>query len=95
MATLNGALAFTQVDAITMLVGEDLDLNVSRPLDIAFDVNGTIFEGRQSLALGRLELPDKFLFFADDTHAASAAAGGGFDDHGKTDLYRELSRFVR
>src|SRR5205085_198611 len=44
MATLNRALALAEMDGVTVLVADDLDLDVTRLADVALEVNGWISE---------------------------------------------------
>ena len=50
MATLNGAVALAQPDAVAVLIGQDLDLHVARALDGAFQVHGSVAERGAGLA---------------------------------------------
>ena len=45
VATLDGALAFAQVDRVPVAVADDLDLDVPRPADVPFEVHGRVPEG--------------------------------------------------
>ena len=51
MAALHGTLALTQVDAVAVLIGQHLDLDVPRPLDQLFEINLIGAEGALRLAL--------------------------------------------
>ena len=46
MPALDRALALEQVDDVAVRVGEDLDLDVPRPLDQPFDVERAVAERR-------------------------------------------------
>ena len=45
MATLDRAVALAEVDAVAVLVGEHLDLDVARVLDVLLDVDVAVLEG--------------------------------------------------
>ena len=55
MAALNRALAFSKVNAISVLISEDLNFNVPRIRDCLFKVNFVAPKGAFGLALGRCE----------------------------------------
>jgi len=44
MPPLDRAFAFTQMDHIALLVGEYLDLYMTRPFDVAFYIDRTILK---------------------------------------------------
>ena len=53
MATLDRALALAEREHRAVLVREELNLDVTRPLDVALAEDGVVAEGRFRLALGR------------------------------------------
>ena len=55
MAALDRALALEQVDDVAVVVGEDLDLDVARPLDQPLDVQRAVAERGRRLAPRRLD----------------------------------------
>src|SRR5215212_5804848 len=89
MSSLNRAVALAEVDAVSVLVGEDLNLDVARVLDVLLDVDVAVLKRRGRLGRGRAHGGAEFLFRADDAHAAPAASGRGLDDDGVADLARE------
>ena len=79
MTALQRALALTEVHDVAVRVGEDLDLDVARPLDPALHDHTVVAEGGQRLTLrgGR-----RFGDLAGSTHhphALATAAGHGLD----------------
>ena len=80
MPALDRALALEQVHDVAVVVGEDLDLDVARPLDQPLDVERAVAERRRRLAPRRL---DRFRRVAPvrrhDAHALAAAAGRRLD----------------
>ena len=89
MTSLDGAIAFVQMDDIAGAVAEDLDLNVTGTLDELLHEDGTVAEAGQRLAGRRLEQGLDVLHVADDAHALAAAAHGGLDDDGQAVLVDE------
>ena len=71
-----------------MRVGEELDLDVARPLDVALEEHRVVAEPCQRLALRGLDRVVELLGRADDAHPAPAAAGRGLDDQREPDLLR-------
>ena len=61
---------------------------------IAFDEDPVIAESGYCFALGAFERAGKILRLVDDTHAASAAAGRGLDEHRKPDVLRRREQDV-
>ena len=90
MISLDGAVTIAEGDDIAEGIRHDLDLDVARLLDIALDVHGVITEGVCGLALCEAELKLKFILGRRDTHALSAATGGGLDNHRIPDLAGKL-----
>src|SRR5579863_816898 len=90
MAPLNRALAFPQADDVAILISQNLELNVPRPLDKFLHVEVAVAEGRRRLLLRRFEKRRQFFFAADNAHATPAATRRGLDDHWKPDLPRPL-----
>ena len=93
MPSLDRAFAFAQMDHVSVFIGQHLYLNVSRPLDISFDINRAVLKRVQRLGLGEFQIAVKFAFLTHNTHSASAAAGRCLDDQRKTDLESDLSCF--
>ncbi len=79
---LHGALTLAEVHDAPMVVGEHLELDVARGLEILLEVDVTHAEGRLGLALRRSERRRQIARAADDAHAAPAAAGRRLDDDG-------------
>ena len=76
---------------VAVLVSDDLNFNVPDGLQILFHVQARITEG--SLRHGRSleEGVFKFMLFADEEDAASAAAAFGFQHDGKSDFFDYLA----
>ena len=93
MPPLNRTFAFAEMNTVSVLVREHLNLYMTRPFDVTFDVNRSIFECRQRLSLRGFKIRCKVFLLANDTHSASAPTCGSLNDHGETDLMRQLDRF--
>ena len=86
MAALNRAVAFIEMQGVARFVGNALDLDVARLLDVLFHIERAVLECRLSLCAGGGERRMQADVVVRDAHAAAATAGGGLDDHGVTDL---------
>ena len=95
VAPLNAALALAECDAVSVRVGEDLNLHVARPFDVLLDVDRVVAEGVLRLALRTAECVGNLARLVDDAHPLSAAAGRGLEQHGVAKLGRELLRLLR
>ena len=71
-----------------MPVGQHLDLDVARPLDVPLGEDAAVAEPRLRLAGGRLERLLELSGRADDPHAPPAAAGRRLDDQRVAELLR-------
>jgi len=58
-----------------MLVGDDLDLDVARPLDVLLDVHRVVAEGVLRLAARRVERPGELLGLAHHPHPLAPPTG--------------------
>ena len=88
VAALDRALALAEGDDLAVPVGEQLDLDVSRPLDVALVVDGVVAESGLRLAPGGFRCLLELRRIADDAHAAAAAARCRLDDEREADLVR-------
>ena len=73
-----------------MLVGQDLDLDVTRVLQELLHVHHGIVKGGLSLGPGHGHRIEQCGFGVHHAHAATATATGGFDDDWVTDEARSL-----
>ena len=88
MAALDRALALAEGDDFAMLVGEQLDLDVMRALDVALAVDGVVAECGLRLALGGFRGLLELGRLADDAHPPAAASGRRLHDEREADLVR-------
>ena len=73
---------------VAVAVGDDLDLDVARLLEVALHVDRVVAEGGLGLGLGGRDGLDQVVRGLGDLHAAPAAAGGGLDQHREADRLR-------
>ena len=74
MAALNGAVTLIHVHVVTVLVTEDLYLNVARMLDILFNDHVIVIKALLCLSLGSVELVHELLLVPHDPHSFAATA---------------------
>src|ERR1035438_6855146 len=90
MTALDAALALAQAHYVAVLVGQHLELDMTRPLDEPLHVEIAVAEGGRRLRLRGVKQVGQFVFAADDAHAASTAARRSFHDQGESDAARPL-----
>src|SRR5579862_3662354 len=88
IATLDGTLAFEAVDDVAVLVPEDLDFNVARRRDIAFDQERVVAEGASGFAAGRRQRRGELAGFVHDAHSFAATTGRRLDQQRVADVTR-------
>src|ERR1700743_496022 len=90
---LDAAVAFAEDFHVAVLVGKQLKFNVPRRADIFFEIYVRARKrcARLLLCLGKKRR--QIFGLVDNAHTASAAARGGFQDDGITDLLRGLQGF--
>ncbi len=79
MAPLDRTISRADVDDIAMGIGEDLDLDVTRFLQVLLDVNLVTTKGRFCFRLRGLQRRAQIVPAMDEPHAMSAPSRGGFD----------------
>ncbi len=77
-----------------MAVGDQLDLDMARLLDILLDEHAVVGEGGLGLVGRRAEALVRLGVVVGDAHALAAAAGRGLDHHRIADLVGDLHRLV-
>ncbi len=80
VAALHRALPLAEREHGAVGIGEQLDLDVARALEVALQVDAVVAETRLRLSSCRLERGRELLGGADDAHPSSAAAGRRLDD---------------
>ena len=89
VAALDRAVALAEVDDVPVRVGEHLNLDVARVLEVLLDVDGRVGEVREPLALGRREGRRGLVGRVHDLHPFPAAARGRLDQQRVADLLAE------
>ena len=82
VTALRGAVALEEVQHVSVVVADDLDLHVTAGLDVLLHEHGVVAEGRGRLAPRRRQRLGVLLLAAHDAHALAAATGGGLDQDG-------------
>ena len=93
MAALDRALALAEVHDRAVRVGEDLELDVPRPAQVAFEQHGVVAERASASRRAACERVVESRELVDDAHAAAAAAGTRLDDQRRAE--RPASRAAR
>ena len=73
VATLDRAVALTEVHDVAVLVGDHLHLDVTRALDELLHVDHVVAEARERFRLGRMVGGDQLIRIVNDPHTAAAA----------------------
>ncbi len=92
VTALDGTVAFVEIEAVAVPVGEDLDLHVARLQHVFLHQHPRIAKGGARFALGRGEAFGQVGFALDDLHALAAAAGGGLEQHRIADARRGVAK---
>src|SRR5437763_8949238 len=80
MASLDRAFTLAERAHGAVHVGEQLDLDVPRPLEVPLEKDAIVAEPGTGLSARRRERGVELVVRADDAHPAAAAAGGRLDD---------------
>ncbi len=89
MATLQRAVALAEMHHVAVVVGEHLDLDVTRLFEELLHVDLGVAERGQRFGLRHVDRVDQRRITVHDAHAAAAAAAGSFDDDGIAELARD------
>ena len=89
VAALHRAVALAEPHAVAVGVGEDLDLDVARPRQVALQVDGPVGEEALPLAAGALERVRELGGRQRHAEALAAAPGRGLHGHRVADLLRD------
>ena len=93
MAALHRAIAFAEVDDLTVGIGQDLKFDVPGLLDVLLDINLAVAEGFFGFVAGDVVFFGEGDVVVRDAHAAATAAGDSFDDYRITDFAGDFNRF--
>ena len=91
---LYGAVAHAEGDHLPLAVAEELDFEMTRPLNVFLDKDACIAEVVFPQPHHRVEGLKEFRRGIADTHPYPASAGGAFQHHRVADLLRRLQRRV-
>src|SRR5574337_549105 len=94
MSPLNGTVSLSEMDHPTVLIGQNLHLDMARFQKVPFKVHTVIAEGRFRFSLSCLKSSAQVFGLVDDTHAAPSPSSRSFDNDGKADLLRRLQRIL-
>ena len=94
MAALDGAFTLAEIEAVAVLVGEELDFDVAGPLDELFEIDFAGAEGARGFVAGGDEGGGQLCRALDGAHALAAAAGCCLEHDGIADLCGDLEGFV-
>src|SRR6266446_5235197 len=81
MRALQRAVALAEMNDAALPVSEDLDLDVSRPLEVAFEIDLAASKESGRLAARDRQHPGELGGVAGDLHAAAATPCGSLDKH--------------
>ena len=88
MTALHRAIAFVQMQAMALLVGEYLDFDMPRALKIFLDQHLVVAEAGNGLALARGQRRGEFFRMRNHAHAFAATTGTGLQQHGVANAIR-------
>ena len=95
VAALHGAIALAQPDGIAVLVGQDLDLHVTRMLQELLHIDFRIAEGAAGFFARHVDGVDQRSLGVHHAHATATAAASCLDDHRIADLLGRCQNFLR
>ena len=87
VATLQRALAFPQMHDVLVLVSQHLNFDVPWLVDVAFEKDARIAEGRLGLVCGSLETLLAFGVGASNAHPFAPAPGARLEHHGVSNYF--------
>ena len=94
VTALHRTIALAEVDDVAVGVGEDLDFDVARVVEVLLDVDHGVAKGGLGLTGCGGQRALQLLIRTRDLHPASAAARSGLDQHRVSDVTGQLARLV-
>ena len=85
VAPLDRALALEQMDDVIVMIGEDLKLDMARPLDETLDVQRPVAEGRHRFTSRLRDRREQHILVAGRLHPDTAATLGRLQQYRKAD----------
>lgn len=95
VASLNSAIAFIQIDVVTVFITKNLDFNVSWALDILLKDHVIILEAFHRLILCGLKHLHELFLFSHNTHAFATSTKRGLDHDRETNSFGMLKQYLR
>ena len=95
MAALYGTFAFAKRNDAAVSVSQNLNLDVTRFLQIFFEVHAGVAEGVQRFRRSVAKARGEFAVVRNETHAFAAAAGNGFEQNRIAYAAGEFLRMLR
>jgi hypothetical protein len=80
VTALDGTVTLKQVNAVALSIGQELDFNVPRAFEEAFDKDGTVTESALGFADRTLKGVLEFIVRTNDTHPTASATHSGFNN---------------
>ena len=93
VTALHRAIALAQINGVAMFVGQNLNFDVARFLQVTLHVHHWVAEGGTGFGFGHLYRFEQVFFFLDHAHTATATTTGGFDNHRETNLVGDFQDF--
>src|SRR5262249_2379066 len=90
MPALQGTVALAEVDSATVAVAENLDFDVTRALEIFFEMDRITAKGGFGFGPRGRKRDRQFVRAVRDLHAAATAAGRGLDQNRIADPARDI-----
>jgi len=91
---LDAAIPLVEMADVAVQVGDDLDFDMPRLLQVLFQIDPAVAERRRSLVAGLGQGRLEHRRFAGDSHPLAATAGRRLDQHRIADLFGDLDRLV-
>ena len=88
VATLHGAVTFSQIDGVALAVRQHLNFDVTRVFQVFLHVNHIVTEGGFSFRFRHGDGLRQFSIAAHYAHTTTAAAARRFDDNRIADAFR-------
>jgi hypothetical protein len=73
--SLDGTLSLAEMNTVTVFIRQHLNLNMSRVLNVTFDVNAAVLKSRCCFSGRGLKCLAEIAFRVNDSHATSTTAG--------------------
>src|SRR5208283_127821 len=93
MSALNGAVSLAKVHHIAVPVGQNLEFDMSRILDVFLNIDGGVVERFFGLGAGDVVFLSKGYIVMRNPHSTSASTCNSFDDNRIADLTGDLHGF--